>query len=309
MNAPLRNKLLSAAGILFVSGFCASAAAQPGDAVIKTAFATGFEPPAYVAGPLDGQDKWAGSPFAPPDAAVVQNEIVRSGKAAVLLQPSQIGCVSTEWVRSVNHGVTGLRPVVDVSWEFMPLGKTPFSTWAVSVYDQDLQPVVRLSIAGDDAQLYYWTQGPVSVATGAIVKHEMWNSLRMRLDYSNSTAAFYLNGQPVLDAEFVPAPGLLPDGVLSGIGVEITAAGADVGVIDDIAITAAGQACYADCDRGGSLNINDFLCFMNAFAAASTLPHEQQVGAYANCDESEDPPALNVNDYFCFMNQFVAGCK
>ena len=60
--------------------------------------------------------------------------------------------------------------------------------------------------------------------------------------------------------------------------------------------------CYPNCNGSTTqpfLNVNDFACFLNAFAAG--LP-------YANCDASTVPPVLNVNDFFCFINQFAAGC-
>jgi hypothetical protein len=61
--------------------------------------------------------------------------------------------------------------------------------------------------------------------------------------------------------------------------------------------------CYANCDGSTSvpvLNVNDFTCFLNAFAAGDT---------YANCDNSTSPPVLNVNDFTCFLNAFAAGCS
>jgi hypothetical protein len=73
-----------------------------------------------------------------------------------------------------------------------------------------------------------------------------------------------------------------------------------------------GSACYANCD--GSvvepvLNVDDFTCFINEFAAATGLPHEQQVSHYANCDSSTTAPALNVDDFTCFINAFAVGCS
>jgi hypothetical protein len=60
--------------------------------------------------------------------------------------------------------------------------------------------------------------------------------------------------------------------------------------------------CYANCD-GSSLapilNIEDFICYQQAFAAGEP---------YANCDASTAAPVLNVNDFICFMNRFAAGC-
>jgi hypothetical protein len=61
-------------------------------------------------------------------------------------------------------------------------------------------------------------------------------------------------------------------------------------------------ACYANCDRSTLppiLNINDFACFMNAFAMGDRL---------ANCDSSTTAPILNANDFQCFLNAFAAGC-
>jgi hypothetical protein len=69
--------------------------------------------------------------------------------------------------------------------------------------------------------------------------------------------------------------------------------------------------CYANCDGSTVepvLNVDDFTCFINEFAQAQGLPHEQQVTHYANCDNSTIAPALNVDDFTCFINQFATGC-
>jgi hypothetical protein len=61
--------------------------------------------------------------------------------------------------------------------------------------------------------------------------------------------------------------------------------------------------CYANCDASTAppiLNVNDFVCFLNSFAAGN---------GYANCDNSNNYPVLNVNDFICFLNQFAAGCS
>src|SRR5262245_17308096 len=64
------------------------------------------------------------------------------------------------------------------------------------------------------------------------------------------------------------------------------------------AAATAGNACYANCDQSTlvpALNVNDFTCFLNAYAAG--LP-------YANCDQSTIIPVLNVNDFTCFLNRY-----
>jgi len=62
-------------------------------------------------------------------------------------------------------------------------------------------------------------------------------------------------------------------------------------------------ACYANCDGSSVppvLNVSDFTCFLNKFAAGDS---------YANCDGSTTPPVLNVNDFTCFLNSYAAGCS
>jgi hypothetical protein len=70
--------------------------------------------------------------------------------------------------------------------------------------------------------------------------------------------------------------------------------------------------CYANCDGSTVppiLNVEDFSCFINEFAAAQALPPQQQFDHYANCDESTTPPVLNVEDFTCFINRFAQGCR
>jgi len=65
---------------------------------------------------------------------------------------------------------------------------------------------------------------------------------------------------------------------------------------------ADGQLCYANCDGSSTapvLTPNDFLCFLNKFAAGNP---------YANCDGSTTVPVLTPNDFQCFLNSYAAGC-
>jgi hypothetical protein len=64
-----------------------------------------------------------------------------------------------------------------------------------------------------------------------------------------------------------------------------------------------GGGCYANCDGSTTvpfLNVNDFVCFQQSFAAGAS---------YANCDGSTNIPVLNVNDFVCFQQAFAAGCS
>ncbi len=63
------------------------------------------------------------------------------------------------------------------------------------------------------------------------------------------------------------------------------------------------HSCYANCDASTTapcVNVLDFTCFLNKFAAGDTT---------ANCDGSTTAPILNVLDFTCFLNVFAAGCS
>jgi len=91
--------------------------------------------------------------------------------------------------------------------------------------------------------------------------------------------------------------------VPAGISTDLCSNPRFVGVVDMGASEFQGATCYANCDSSTTppvLNVLDFSCFLNRFAAGDT---------YANCDGSTQPPALNVQDFSCFLNAFAAGCS
>ncbi|MFG0283562.1 MAG: GC-type dockerin domain-anchored protein [Phycisphaerales bacterium JB039] len=67
-------------------------------------------------------------------------------------------------------------------------------------------------------------------------------------------------------------------------------------MMDAMRIDLFDTMCYPDCDVSGSLNIFDFLCFQNAFAAGEPS---------ADCDGSG---AIDFADFLCYQAAFAAGC-
>ncbi len=65
--------------------------------------------------------------------------------------------------------------------------------------------------------------------------------------------------------------------------------------VADLVIDQA-EACYADCDESGALDVFDFLCFQNAFDMGDTK---------ADCDGNG---SIDLFDFLCFQNAFDDGC-
>jgi hypothetical protein len=96
-------------------------------------------------------------------------------------------------------------------------------------------------------------------------------------------------------------PRFSPDGSVVYIGADAFT-GFTKSYLFAVGVARGGGACYANCDASTTapvLNVADFTCFLQQFAAGES---------YANCDQSTTVPALNVADFTCFLQRFAAGC-
>jgi probable HAF family extracellular repeat protein len=112
----------------------------------------------------------------------------------------------------------------------------------------------------------------------------------------------YVNGS-LIDLSQVPgAAAPITEAIaVNNAGKIIANADSQSGVSSYI-LTPAGASCYANCDGSTVapvLNVADFTCFLQRFAAGES---------YANCDNSTTVPTLNVADFTCFLQSFAAGC-
>ncbi len=118
------------------------------------------------------------------------------------------------------------------------------------------------------------------------------------------TLASYLTQELGLDLTGLSGPyatGISPNGryIIGQANDPLDQAAQIAWVVD----TLRAPSCYANCDGSTVapvLNINDFVCFLNHFAAGDS---------YANCDASTTPPVLNILDFSCFLNRFAGGCS
>ncbi len=192
------------------------------------------------------------------------------------------------------------------------------STWVAAVSDDGCTAVGSSSPAPDITRLVRWREaGPPEVLAA------QWTGLqpfavsgdgRVVLATAGSSAMLYSDqtglvglatfltsrGTDLHGWSLQSSEGLTPDGryVVGNGWNGSTTANNPV----PWRVSLGGVLCYANCDASAAppvLNVNDFICFLNKFAAGD---------AYANCDGSTAPPVINVLDYVCFLNRFAAGC-
>jgi hypothetical protein len=118
-------------------------------------------------------------------------------------------------------------------------------------------------------------------------------------------------GAPVVLSSFLSNKGRIPiaidsQGVVKTVWEDSRNDSSDLyaqNINADGTLGPAGAPCYANCDVSTAppiLNVADFGCFLQKFAAADP---------YANCDNSTQEPVLNVADFGCFLGKFAAGCR
>ena len=62
-------------------------------------------------------------------------------------------------------------------------------------------------------------------------------------------------------------------------------------------------ACYANCDGSTAvpfLNVQDFSCFLQKYAAQTPTP---------TATAAPQAPTLNVQDFTCFLQKYAAACS
>ena len=163
-----------------------------------------------------------------------------------------------------------------------------------------------------DGSIYYNANGVNTVIVPNYPRGQ-WQSVRVDIHLDTQTYDFYwaASGAPQLIqsglAFRVPTTAVITSIDRFSVAHFGATVGLDVSNAfhDNVSITLVGgtpTGCYANCDNSTTapcLNVNDFICFNNAFAAS--LP-------YANCDASTITPTLNVNDFICFNNAFASQC-
>ena len=193
-------------------------------------------------------------------------------------------------------------------WTFVPSGSVGTSDVAYIIVMNNYAPSATEPASDWSVQVALnkstgMVQNANSGANAVSLVRDQWALVEVIIDLAADTATVNYNG--------ALAYGPLPYSTANGTGLHAIScvdlfSNDGVGVLyDDVSLAqlSAPSACYPNCDNSTTqpcLNVLDFGCFLNQFAAGAT---------YANCDNSTTPPVLNVLDFGCFLNRFAAGCS
>lgn len=160
-------------------------------AVAQGLFATGFEPPAYVAGnSVNGVDGWA-VVSGQPAQAVVQTAYVHSGSQALGIQQPPTG--GTSAVALVRDFPTWSSGILVVEYWAMP-GDNTDATGVWIAVEQDRSTSKRSALFGFRSGVFAYNNGAGWVNSTVAYNLGEWYKLTGVLNYNTRKWDFYVNG-------------------------------------------------------------------------------------------------------------------
>jgi hypothetical protein len=268
--------------------------------VMDNPFSDNFD--GYAAGSgIAGQGGWELWDATSPNA-FVDSSIASSAPNSLRLDAGSdvvklVNLTSGKWR---IRGQTYFPSTASTPGYFIALNTFPYvniSSWSIEV---------EFTVAG-------WVQEYGSFGSGTPAVRDQWVPIVAEIDLDLDRMNIWYGGvQIVTDRPW--STNLGGGGAVRLQCIDLYAGGSfGTGTLfyDNIVLEQVVTGCYPNCDQSTVmpiLNVDDFTCFINAYASAQGLPPAQQVTDYANCDGSTVQPVLNVDDFTCFINQYAQGC-
>jgi hypothetical protein len=167
-------------------------------------YATGFEPPTFTTGPVNGQDGWA-QDIGPASAITIQTAVVESGSQALELNPAgQPDFTRVFKQTTYDTAAPGADKYVLASTDFYLSGEGTLGRFSFVLYTPGGANNAEVVLFGPDL---YILSGDGQLNTGKSVSLDAWHSLLVELDYTQQVFNTYLDGGLVASGQAFAAPG------------------------------------------------------------------------------------------------------
>jgi hypothetical protein len=275
--------------------------------------------------PAERIARWNGTAFVALGSGV--NNTVRGLST---WDPDGPGPSGTRLVASGVFTTAGGNPIARVaswngsSWQGFGSGVNGAAVWAITPFDPDGAGAVypQLFVAGDftlaAGQIANRVATWVSHTTPVIITNPAHTSAcpasQETFTVRAAAGAFPSYQWRRNGVNLTDGPTASGSSILGSTSIQLTISSStqdDAGQYDVVVTNTCGSItsspaplafCYANCDCSSAapeLNVQDFTCFLQRYAAGSP---------YANCDNSTTTPTLNVQDFTCFLQRYAAGC-
>jgi hypothetical protein len=174
--------------ILIMLGYAISASAQG-----TPIYQTGFEPPIFSPGTINGQDGWFA--FGVPSSTVIETTTVETGVQAVGITPfgATFGVVGAG--RSASYNAADQILTFSIGADFSATGTPSFWTVLDTQYNSS-PPNIDFNI-DQSGQIHIFIMG-TDHPTGVSITRGVWNNYKLEVNFFNDTVSAFYNGATVL---------------------------------------------------------------------------------------------------------------
>lgn len=246
---------------------------------------------------IGGWAPWTGSTDV---CGMISTDVAASGMRSLKLVGAVGGSTGLGDDMVQTFKLTSGRHVLRLS-TYVPVGSTG-RAWVVmlSEYPAPFNWALNLMLDADTGVI----RDEQDAALSRPLVFGRWVEVEVVVDLDGDTVdAFYDGVQFITEKSWtlgVPPSGPLTFKALDLYADEPGGAGTSGMYVDDISLRTmcepAAPPCMADCDRDGTLDIFDFLCFQNLFVAGDPRA------------DFDGDGTLTIFDFLAFQNAFVAGC-
>ncbi len=242
----------------------------------------------YPVGPLNvnGWDGWDGTPSA---YGIVTTDMSRSA-------PNSLQANGTvDAVYNFNGAYTSGQWTF-TGWVYIPGDMDDITYWIIQneyvhggPYDWTVE-VAMDPIGGEvieDIQDFYGNGSNLLTLVT-----DQWVEIRSDFDFDNNVVTTYYNNELLATGDINIRTG----GAIEAANLDIFGPQTGPAYYDDITVAVTGGNCYADFNGDGSVNTQDFIAYLGAWAAGD-------MAADCNGDST-----INTQDFICFLGLWAAGC-
>ena len=295
---PLNSRLTKAPRTLILSTWalwCALSQLSLARADLGTLlYETGFEPPRFAPGPIQGQDGWTGEGTT--DRIAIHPGIARTGFQALCLDAYRSVDFTRTFKPLAGAPAGGLLVRIGVDMLVLDDGVVPSGNYRLTGFGDQGYIGTLVVDAGGGIQVL---GGGGWLSTGARAAKNAWNRYEIEFDFPQQTFNCYIDGGLVLtNTPFANRA----DG-LQRVGFEVNDPGEDTACFDNFTALAsplpgavAAAAPSPDFNASGWIDFADFFLFVDQFG--------QPVGPLNRSFDLDGDRAINFNDFILLAERF-----
>jgi hypothetical protein len=209
--------------------FCGSAFVLKSDVII---YQTGFEPPTFSPGTINGQDSWFTVGAA--SSSVIETTVVKTGAQGVGITPLGATSFLVGAGRGASYNAADQTLTFGIDADFSATGTPSFWTVFDTQYNSS-PPNIDLNV-DQNGQIHIFVMG-TDHPTGVSITRGVWNRYELDVNFFDDTVSAFYDGAPVLQGASFSSTGTTLG--LLAFFAQRGNPGTDSGYFDNLSVTAA----------------------------------------------------------------------